>query len=626
MKMTGCSRWYDIFLVSGALIGAASLEWITRGLGGDSRATTLTFNSAMNKTLRSGPNNAISLAGSSETASTADHGVASSPAIVLDVVRQGWTRLAGHPTGSLEGTSVWHKGELWIITGFPCPSANDSNIWRYLPDSDEWRAGPSLRDSQGKAIHLNHLFGGATSSGDTLSIIGGLRAYAAPDNRVFDNPSIFLLDTARPEASWIWDEVSPKWAAAQPTDTLGGITSCSLLRDPDSGVKYCVMGTLLNFAVNDTFRFVSFHPDTLEVRPLPLPPPQAHMNHVTILSDFPRKRLVMLPGRTLDAQRPLPEIYTYDIALQTWALHARLPAHIAGFEGRGSVQHPSGKYALLFGGQDDHLFIVTPIIYRVNIGADISLEPLGLLPSPVFAPAVEFAPLPPPSEEERAAGRRLQPASGSGGGGDWNRRPWFRGLANASDSDSDAYDDVGSAVYVIGGSMAVGPNCVADAWHWRVPATPPGYLASSSVLIPYEDESVGNGEHHSAADAAVHLEQNDAAEGEQQQQPQAYNSSAVAKRANLRVVAAFYGPFLITDDIQRLLDAGVRVLHMGCCMVPLPQELIILPELEMGVLQRMKGRGKYPLNVVLLESPSDTSLPAYVRTVSCTSQSACLLY
>lgn len=531
-----------------------------------------------------GGGSGVYAAASAAAAATA----ASGDAFVDDVVTvdfgrvdRPFRRVAPHPTGLMESAYTWHAGELWTVGTFPCGDVNASNVWRYRPGADAWVAGPPL-----PGFHLHHIFGGAFSVVDAaagvsrLVVLGGIRSggYGFPKKpgglNNWHSTALLVLDTSGPEGGWAWAQVnatSPAGATA-PVPMLGGITSCSHLADYGEGGEPGAMGSRTHFCLlfsggnflADEARFIAFDPATLTVTTLPPPPPQARTNHVSLLLDAPRRRLLMTPGRTDLASElaHLSFVFAYDLDGATWAQHASLPYEISAFEARGTWHHPSGQYAFLVGGQDAREFVVSPLIYRADLtGETIEFRPWGLMPYGSFAQAVTGVP---------------------------------PGVAGAEDG----------GVFVFGGSKDVGPICAADGWVWTPPASAAEADAAVSGVSLLRPMVFADGAGGGAASAA--------AARRQLQAPQA--------PPRLRVLAAWYGPFVITDRLQALLDGGVRSVMLG--PLPLGDLLtVVLPDVRVYPQEL----GRYPLTALLLETAPDAGLP-FTRTVSCHEQSACLFY
>jgi hypothetical protein len=507
-------------------------------------------------------------------------------------VNRPFRRMAAHPTGMMEAAYTWHLGELWVVSSFPCGDVNGTNVWRYRPAADEWVPGPPL-----PGYHLHHVFGAAFSvvegQASRLVVLGGIRSggYGFPRKpgglNNWHATSVLVLDTTSSpeEAGWAWAHVNATAppGSADPVPMLGGITSCSHLADfgaagsgsssteppPPLGSRthHCLMSSGGNF-LSDEARFIAFDPATLVVTVLPLPPPQARTNHVSLLLDAPRRRLLMTPGRTDLASELAHMSFVYEYGLDTgvWAQHASLPYEVAAFEARGTWHHPSGQYALLVGGQDAREFLVSPLIYRAELtGPTIDIRPWGLLPYGSFAQAVTGVPPGVPGAE-------------AGG------------------------------VYIFGGSKDVGPICAADGWVWTPPATAAeadAALGGVSLLRPMVFAE-------GAGTAAV---------------ARSLAARALAQAAatplpppRLRVLAAWYGPFVITDRLQALLDSGVRSVMLGS--LPLGGLLtVVLPDVRVYP----QALGRYPLTALLLETAPASGLP-FPRTVSCHEEAACLFY
>jgi hypothetical protein len=139
---------------------------------------------------------------------------------------------------------------------------------------------------------------------------------------------------------------------------------------------------------------------------------------------------------------------------------------------------------------------------------------------------------------------------------------------------------------VVGGAHFVGVYCVSTCHAWLVQPDLPAARAAMDVV-------------HSGSGA------------------QPANSTL---QRQLTVVAAFYGPYVVTSALQRLLDAGVLGIHMGggpagrdphtrsnAAIVDLP---------DFGIVSQFKGAEA--LNAVV------RSADGALRTVSCARDGACL--
>jgi hypothetical protein len=145
-------------------------------------------------------------------------------------------------------------------------------------------------------------------------------------------------------------------------------------------------------------------------------------------------------------------------------------------------------------------------------------------------------------------------------------------------------DDGRLRVYVIGGAVAPGVESYGngDVFLWTLPEEPDLALQSSSLLLP-----PGNG--------------------------------TGLRPGQLRVVSAFYGPHDVREPMQALLDAGVRVMHMGGG-VPYPDNFVLSDTLAVPD----QSRGKFGMAVTLLETPLEGN--PYIRYMACANTGACKFF
>jgi hypothetical protein len=355
------------------------------------------------------------------------------------------------------------------------------------------------------------------------------------------------------------DESKWRWrhVAPPPGFNASGVTTCSPL-DETAGDAFCLLGTLGGFGLEDEYRYYRFRPATLEFEALPLPPPRAQVNHVNLFMDRVRRRVIAMPGRTdSDDYNMTTGVYTYDIAAREWAHSGDVPPSVVTAEARGTWQHPTENWGLLLGGQDGHDYTTTAVIYRVNFTApdEVTWDALSQLPSPTFSHVVVDALELPPGAPPAPPGR-LQ-------------------------------------LYVVGGAAApgIGGYGSGDVFLWDVPSEPDAALQSSALLLPRPQPKLeGTGA------AAVGL-----------------------RPGQLRVLSALYGPHDVRAPVQALLDAGVRVVHMGGG-APFA-DILVLPD-SLAVPGRERGR--FSLAVTLLETPLRGS--AYIRVVACATTGACRFF
>jgi hypothetical protein len=143
-------------------------------------------------------------------------------------------------------------------------------------------------------------------------------------------------------------------------------------------------------------------------------------------------------------------------------------------------------------------------------------------------------------------------------------------------------------LYVVAGAVAPGVESYGsgDTYVGTVPQEPDPALRSSSLLIP-------------------------------RQQPPGGGTGL--RPGQLRVVSAFYGPHNVRDQVQALLDGGMRVVHMGGG-VPFPDNFVLPDSLAVPG----QARGKFGMTATLLETPLEGT--PYTRHVSCASTGACRFY
>jgi hypothetical protein len=143
---------------------------------------------------------------------------------------------------------------------------------------------------------------------------------------------------------------------------------------------------------------------------------------------------------------------------------------------------------------------------------------------------------------------------------------------------------------IIGGAPSVGVYCTRTAYEWLVQPDLPAARAAMDVVHSGSGEGTG---------------------GER---------GAAASRQPLTVVAAFYGHYVVTSALQRLLDSGVRGIHMGGGPggenpgQRVNKAVIDLP--DFGVV--LQGKGAEALSAVV--RTADGTL----HTVSCPRDGACL--
>lgn len=356
------------------------------------------------------------------------------------------------------------------------------------------------------------------------------------------------------ETRWRWRHVAPP-----PGFNTSGVATCSPL-DEASGDAYCLIGSLGGFGVEDEYRHYRFRPASLELEALPLPPPVARVNHVTLFLDRPRRRVIAMPGRSdSDDYNMTSGVYAYDIRKREWGHMGDVPPTVVAAEARGTWQHPTQNWGLLLGGQDGHDYTSTAVIYRVDFssGTHVAWEAFSQLPSPTFSHVVLDAAAVPPGAPPPPQGR-LQ-------------------------------------LYVVGGAAApgIGGYSSGDVFLWTLPAGPDAALQSSAMLLP-----------------RLHRAQ------------EGTGGAAVGLRpGQLRVLSALYGPHDVRAPVQALIDAGVRVVHMGGG-APFA-DITVLPELP-SLAVPGRERGRFSLGVTLLETPLQGS--AYVRVVACATTGACRLF
>jgi hypothetical protein len=101
----------------------------------------------------------------------------------------------------------------------------------------------------------------------------------------------------------------------------------------------------------------------------------------------------------------------------------------------------------------------------------------------------------------------------------------------------------------------------------------------------------------------------------------------VTSSGRVTLLSAHYGPFVVTDAIQHLLDTGVRLIALTI-LPPVnvglhPSSYVWMPDL--GAPGNPINKRVYPLVVELIERPRDGS-PPFFRDVVCVDVSSCLLY
>lgn len=137
-------------------------------------------------------------------------------------------------------------------------------------------------------------------------------------------------------------------------------------------------------------------------------------------------------------------------------------------------------------------------------------------------------------------------------------------------------------ILVLGGAVGVGVHCVSDVYQWDGRPDPSAALAVTAVRTDLSPNS-----------------------------------------RPLVVIAAFYGPYVVTKAVQALLDSGVRGLHMGRSALDprelggtgaLPSRMLTFHDLGVPA----QGMGAFSL-VVLCRDPSGA-----LRTVACPHDGACL--
>ncbi len=319
-----------------------------------------------------------------------------------------WKRLPNIPKEQLEGSCLFHRQELWCVSG------HNAAVVSFSPLTKEWKKRPRLLDK------AHHTFSSAFSlaNGTAILQVGGLDSKNLPTFKTqwLDTPN------TNNSAEWAWQS-GDKITNAHNQD-IGGAVTCTTI--PVNGLYFCVFASDL-FFYNDTLRFFSFSPDTLHFKSLPIPAETP--SHPVLLADPVRGRVLILchrkragPTSTVEGL-PSAKIHIYHVEKATWTVSQyTLPEFMVLVDARGFWQDET--HGFFAGGQNSFTRYVTDMIYKFTLSPDPLDDSIHIEP--------------------------------------WNRLPYALFGVSLVHDPSQGCDQL----YVIGGSNAVGPSYSFQAWLW----------------------------------------------------------------------------------------------------------------------------------------------------------------
>lgn len=217
-----------------------------------------------------------------------------------DPVTDAWRRLADMPVPVTHGIAAMRQGEVWIAGGFvgDHPGPTTDAVWRYLPDTDRWLAGPSLPAPRGGGALV------ALSDG-TLHYFGGW----LPD-RMTDSPDHWRLGPA----DSLWTRVANLPA---PRGHLSAVVL--------DGQIYAIGGCHGHDPIPlDVDLLHRYDPVTDTWTALaPLPEPRSHAEASTFVFEG---RIYMAGGRSIPSgKESASEILVYDPRDDRWSFALNMP-------------------------------------------------------------------------------------------------------------------------------------------------------------------------------------------------------------------------------------------------------------------------------------------------------------